>query len=525
MKMGRALRWTGMLCIVAVLSNSGIQVFGSETQPNDNSAPDYAGIISIDGMKAFGDLERPAVLFQHDRHTAALEKLGKDCTTCHIQKEGRLLLPFKRVENGTRKAVMDVYHENCIACHKETTANRQQSGPVECGECHMENPLIQPDQKPMGMDKSLHFRHSKALDNKCESCHHEYDETAKKLIYVKEKEGSCRFCHKRVTEENRISMSLASHKACIDCHLKTASRKQKTGPFKCAGCHNAESQRLIEKVSPVPRMERKQPDVALIKSGKEPLEHRMGFVPFDHKAHENYNDTCRVCHHAGMQPCNTCHTMNGAKEGATIRLEQAMHRIDADPSCIGCHNKQQENRECAGCHSAMTGKSSNAEGTCAKCHAAIPAIDGQSISSPEADTAAAAAHLESRTFITRLPDVKDIPDKVTIKRLSNKYQPVELPHRKIVTTLFEEIKDNKLAGSFHSSQETLCQGCHHNSPATLNPPQCANCHGEPFSDQNVLKPGLLGAYHIQCMECHKKMEISKPASCTDCHKEKVTSAK
>ena len=73
-------------------------------------------------------------------------------------------------------------------------------------------------RKPMGMDLSLHFRHSKAAKEKCETCHHEYDEKAKTLFYAKGKEGTCRYCHKERTEENRISMPLASHLSCVECH-------------------------------------------------------------------------------------------------------------------------------------------------------------------------------------------------------------------------------------------------------------------------------------------------------------------
>ena len=38
---------------------------------------------------------------------------------------------------------------------------------------------------------------------------------------------------------------------------------------------------------------------------------------------------------------------------------------------------------------------------------------------------------------------------------------------------------------------------------------------------NWNKPGLMGAYHLQCMGCHKEMGMEKPVSCTDCHKEKT----
>ena len=43
---------------------------------------------------------------------------------------------FMRLEDTTRQEVMDIYHNNCIACHKETKAAKEKSGPLECGECH-----------------------------------------------------------------------------------------------------------------------------------------------------------------------------------------------------------------------------------------------------------------------------------------------------------------------------------------------------------------------------------------------------
>jgi hypothetical protein len=40
-------------------------------------------------------------------------------------------------------------------------------------------------------------------------------------------------------------------------------------------------------------------------------------------------------------------------------------------------------------------------------------------------------------------------------------------------------------------------------------------------------PTLLGAYHRQCLGCHKAMggeEKERPQSCTGCHKEKTPAA-
>jgi DnaJ-class molecular chaperone len=135
-------------------------------------------------------------------------------------------------------------------------------------------------------------------------------------------------------------------------------------------------------------------------------------------------------------------------------------------------------------------------------------------------TAAAAEMLQSRTPVTETYADADIPEKVVIKEMVNKYKAVELPHRKIVQTLVKGIKDNKLANYFHAEKGTVCQGCHHNSPADKKPPRCGNCHGKPFDEKNPFRPGLMGAYHQQCMGCHAEMKLEKPAGCTECHKER-----
>jgi hypothetical protein len=75
----------------------------------------------------------------------------------------------------------------------------------------------------------------------------------------------------------------------------------------------------------------------------------------------------------------------------------------------------------------------------------------------------------------------------------------------------------------------MCQGCHHNSPASKNPPSCASCHAKPFDPATPDRPGLKAAYHGQCMSCHKAMgmtelkkggETSSATSCVVCHDEK-----
>ncbi len=125
----------------------------------------------------------------------------------------------------------------------------------------------------------------------------------------------------------------------------------------------------IEKLTDIPRMQRNQPDTVLMKISKDVIqpESRMNFVPFDHKAHEGYSDSCRVCHHQAMSTCNTCHTQAGSKEGKWVTLDQAMHQNNANESCMGCHNAVKTQTNCAGCHARMNPARKDAQ-SCLTCH-------------------------------------------------------------------------------------------------------------------------------------------------------------
>jgi hypothetical protein len=408
---------------------------------------------------------------------------------------------------------MDNFHINCIGCHEKTAGSNQGSGPVACADCHQPIPVIVSAREPMGLDNSLHYRHSKAYDNKCETCHTD----CKTDIYKKGEETTCRHCHNSDQADKKIiSLEYAVHDSCINCHMTREADKKDTGPVKCAGCHDLEAQKSVEKVSPVPRMDRNQPDMLMVKTGNRELDkpdsNRMDFVGFNHKGHENYNDTCRVCHHKAMSACNTCHTVEGTKESKGITLEQAMHKIDSKQSCTGCHEALQHEVNCAGCHGFLSKNRKQDDASCLMCHEKQPA-------GAVMDDAAVRRMMKQRPVQAQIFDSKDIPETIMIKSLSDKYEPVEFPHGQIVNKIAGNIKDNKLASYFHVDKGTLCQGCHHNSPATKKPTSCNSCHGKPFNEKNMNKPGLMGAYHIQCMECHSNMNIEQ-VGCTDCHKEK-----
>jgi len=538
------LQWSGILVILVFVLAFGLEA--NETKKQSGEVLDQrSDIITIDTLKSFDVLERPEVIFFHDLHTEALNKSNKDCKTCHLPEKpenDRLSLKFKRLKDTDKQVVMDIYHAECIGCHKDMAGSGQDAGPVEvCGQCHREEPGVISSRQSMGFDKSLHFRHTKGLTAPCQKyqlekeketnqgdcgiCHHEYDEKAKKLFYAKEKEGSCRYCHMKETEGNRISMRLASHSACIDCHQKTLAEKKDAGPVKCSGCHDLKEQQKIKKVEPVPRIERKQPDVVLIRANKaeadkEAQVSRMNLVPFDHKSHEEYNDSCIVCHHASLDSCSKkCHTAKGSKDGDFVNIERAMHQKGYEKSCLGCHDINQKEPKCAACHALMPANR-KLESSCLICHTKPSQENATAMVSDE--KVFAEMLLQSRKAKTEPYKDEDIPEKVIIKDLEDQYEPVELPHRKIIKTLLGNIKDNKLASYFHAEKGMVCQSCHHNSPLDKKPPRCGSCHGKPFDERNILRPGIKGAYHQQCMECHQVLNLEKPKStgCTDCHKEK-----
>lgn len=538
-------RWVGVLTAAFLGLMYLLGARGLDAMSAADAAEPRADIIEIDTLKVFGHLTKPEVIFLHDAHTQALEKKGKDCSACHLPKSTEIkgtfteavegidpLSPkFKRLEDTARKEVMDIYHTFCTGCHAEMLEKEEETGPITCGGCHQEGE-VESSWTEIGMDRSLHARHNKAQKEKCEKCHHAYNEEKKELFYDKGKEGSCRYCHKEEKEENRISFRLAAHLDCVNCHRAIKAKNEVGGPIQCAGCHSPAGQAKIERLLPeeIPRMKRNQPDALLVGTGaKAPVLEgqlpavRMEAVAFDHKGHEASNDTCRACHHASLEKCSNCHTLTGDEKGDFVNLEQAHHLVTSDKSCIGCHRAETADPKCAGCHSFMSPTEKRDEATCLKCHERLGEDAKEDIAEAEDAEALqkiARELIEDRTFSEETYPEKDVPEKVVIKVMMDQYEAVELPHRKIVSKLVANLEGNKMAAFYHAEKGTLCQGCHHNSPTSVQPPKCITCHGKPFDENNLNRPGLLAAYHQQCMTCHERMGIEKPAGCTGCHKKK-----
>ncbi|MFC1886446.1 sulfate respiration complex hexadecaheme cytochrome HmcA [Thermodesulfobacteriota bacterium] len=538
----------GILILTIVLLGAATHSAKGRVDTNTNY---HSDLLFIDGLKSFGPLERSGVVFLHDRHTNALEKENKDCKTCHPSEKTRANKPsqnypslkFKRLKDNSKQEVTDLYHAECIGCHKGTKAAGEKTGPIEiCGQCHREKSGLESNRTPIVFDQSLHFRHTEANPDKktgkgdCSLCHHEYDKKTKTLFYAGEQEGSCRYCHLRENEENRISMQSAAHLACISCHRNKKAAKKETGPITCGGCHDPALKQKIEKIDPAPRMVRKQPDIVLMRSNRQKADVKELLsgvypVPFDHKTHETRSDTCIACHHASLDSCSQkCHTPNGSvgpegsKEGGRLNLERAMHLKTSDKSCIGCHRTVQAKPECAACHRFIPQALQSAS-SCDACH--VSPVENELkdavLQATESEMKSLAEKLiQSRKSTAVTYADKDIPEKVTIKGLVDQYEPVDMPHRKMVRGILSRIGNSKLASAFHRGESAICQGCHHNSRASKKPPRCASCHDKPFDERAPFRPGLKAAYHQQCMGCHETLLLEKPKStgCTDCHKKK-----
>jgi len=529
-------RWwiNAVPAIFLMITLSGLASVYSSTD-NETHRPD---IIFIDLPSIFGGDKMPAVPFFHDKHTEALGE-GQDCSVCHLQQKKRFVFEFKRPKDGTPEADMAIYHDNCIACHLETAGAGKKSGPVtgDCRSCHTAKPGAASSRQPIAFDKSLHYRHASAEsippakmydDVNCSACHHIYDESAQKTLYKKGTEESCLYCHKSVKSDTASSIRTASHAACVSCHQSFNSRSEKTGPVACAGCHDAVEQKKIKVVDTTPRLKRNQPDTVLLASwmaagdgSESTMKKHMDPVAFNHLIHESKTANCRSCHHETLKRCGECHTGTGNEKGGDVQLAQAMHNAKSSRSCVGCHNQAKIERDCAGCHASRPQKRFS-QIACASCHAVDRAFLGPFPMQEDAVTTVAENVLKSHAGASAALADDQIPEKVKINAMVNTFEAVDFPHRQMVRALSSRIKENKMAAYFHSDDITLCVGCHHNSPATLNPPKCASCHGQAFKNEQDGRPGLKGAYHGQCIACHQVMGIEEPAAtdCIKCHKER-----
>ena len=121
----------------------------------------------------------------------------------------------------------------------------------------------------------------------------------------------------------------------------------------------------------------------------------------------------------------------------------------------------------------------------------------------------------------------DAPDEVVIDQLASLYEPVVLDHASHVGMV-----DNDCSVCHHHTTgkpttNGKCLRCHANSGPAAEV-ACYECHPANrfsadylrFLESNAElyhkdKPGLKGAYHRLCMDCHR--DNDGPTGCQDCH--------
>ena len=99
------------------------------------------------------------------------------------------------------------------------------------------------------------------------------------------------------------------------------------------------------------------------------------------------------------------------------------------------------------------------------------------------------------------PGQRPAPETLVLGSLVEIYGPVDFAHQ---------------AHAGYAGEE--CSRCHHHQKAEEPFRPCNSCHQRRLfqaADQ-LNRPGVVGAYHRQCINCHVEMG-SGPTGCTDCH--------
>ncbi len=556
----RAVLWAGIVTAILLLA---VPIFSAVAGTSGASPADAPGVgaIVIDAAAQYGELEQPGVVFDHDKHTDALTKMAKDCTSCHVETEGQLSFKYERIEDPrSKQTLVELYHTKCADCHDKVSGDYPKAPQTaECKGCHVGDAVEGATLTPRpSLDLNLHGRHvvaeAKVLEvpeeETCKACHHKYDAEQKKLVYAKGEEGNCLYCHKTEPmpmegEEDRFVPTTrdASHESCVNCHVSTKKTQAETGPVLCKDCHAPTASSQWKRTEETPRLMRGQSDAILLVAGPTTPEGEKdinwasagpGPVAFDHKSHEVYVGNCISCHHAtatggSLAACGLqCHTTTGDEKGAYITAAQAAHQADALASCVGCHNVQTTYRkECAGCHSLLD-KTKLSEGSCVTCHETGFPTSGKE-KMPKAEREAKAKDiLAAKTHDPQFVPFEEVPEVMKLNYMDHEgdeWEAAEFPHRKIYQKLVEEAAKSPLANHFHNDALTMCAACHHHSTPSLNPPKCASCHAKPFQERTANQPGLKGAFHLQCIGCHQEMQVPpKATDCAGCHKPKNADA-
>lgn len=108
-----------------------------------------------------------------------------------------------------------------------------------------------------------------------------------------------------------------------------------------------------------------------------------------------------------------------------------------------------------------------------------------------------------REGVTLKHKAEDAPEFIKIDTLEDRYHASIFSHR------------------LHAEMALMSGGCaschHHNPPGEIL--ACVDCHEPTILREDLSKPGLKGAYHKQCLNCHRSW--SHETNCIVCHARKA----
>ena len=115
------------------------------------------------------------------------------------------------------------------------------------------------------------------------------------------------------------------------------------------------------------------------------------------------------------------------------------------------------------------------------------------------------------------------PEDITIDAVKAEvdlYEPVDFYHFSHVYRFTDIVNEGSLAKTFHTDPLIVCASCHHYSTVATKKAvaPCGTCHIN-VQEPRAQMPTLYGAYHQQCLGCHKKMN-AEPMTCDGCHPKK-----
>ncbi|MCP4658664.1 MAG: cytochrome c3 family protein [bacterium] len=84
-----------------------------------------------------------------------------------------------------------------------------------------------------------------------------------------------------------------------------------------------------------------------------------------------------------------------------------------------------------------------------------------------------------------------------------------------IEDLYEPVKFSHGIHAQMSDLDTGCVVCHHHTPTDAAHPPCKECHSADLVRERLDQPALKGAYHRQCMGCHR--EWTGATECEVCH--------